>query len=64
MDLKYLIRHSENKENSPSIFLLHGYGSNMSDLTSICEYINSNNYLNLSRVQLNQLVRALFIINF
>jgi len=29
----------------PTIFLLHGYGSNMSDLASICEYINTNNYI-------------------
>ena len=42
MDLKYLIRHSENKENSPSIFLLHGYGSNKEDLFSLEGYLPKN----------------------
>ena len=42
MDLKYLIRHSENKENSPSIFLLHGYGSNKEDLFSLEGYLPRN----------------------
>ena len=42
MDLKYLIRHSENKENSPSIFLLHGYGSNKEDLFSLEGYLPIN----------------------
>ena len=28
----------------PVIFLLHGYGSNMSDLANICEHIDSNEY--------------------
>ena len=35
MDLNYLIRHSESKKDSPSIFLLHGYGSNKEDLFSL-----------------------------
>jgi len=39
MDLKYLIRHSEIKQNSPSIFLLHGYGSNKEDLFSLEGYL-------------------------
>ncbi len=39
MDLKYLIRHSEIKKNSPSIFLLHGYGSNKEDLFSLEGYL-------------------------
>ena len=42
MDLKYLIRHSENKENSPSIFLLHVYGSNKEDLFSLEGYLPKN----------------------
>ena len=29
----------------PVIFLLHGYGSNMSDLANICEHIDSNEYI-------------------
>ena len=35
MGLNYLIRHSESKKDSPSIFLLHGYGSNKEDLFSL-----------------------------
>ncbi|QOR74424.1 phospholipase [Cruoricaptor ignavus] len=35
MDLKYLVREPENiTENTPIIFLLHGYGSNEQDLFS------------------------------
>ena len=29
----------------PVIFLLHGYGSNMSDLANICEHIDINEYI-------------------
>ena len=42
MDLKYLIRNSEIKNNSPSIFLLHGYGSNKEDLFSLEGYLPKN----------------------
>ncbi|MEC7773313.1 MAG: hypothetical protein VYE25_02125 [Bacteroidota bacterium] len=42
MDLKYLIRHSQIKKNSPSIFLLHGYGSNKEDLFSLEGYLPKN----------------------
>ena len=42
MDLKYLIRHSEIKKNTPSIFLLHGYGSNKEDLFSLEGYLPKN----------------------
>ena len=42
MDLKYLIRNSEIKKNSPSIFLLHGYGSNKEDLFSLEGYLPKN----------------------
>ena len=42
MDLKYLIRNSEVKKNSPSIFLLHGYGSNKEDLFSLEGYLPKN----------------------
>ena len=42
MDLKYLIRHSEIKKNTSSIFLLHGYGSNKEDLFSLEGYLPKN----------------------
>ena len=42
MELKYLIRHTEIKKNSPSIFLLHGYGSNKEDLFSLEGYLPKN----------------------
>jgi phospholipase/carboxylesterase len=42
MDLKYLIRPSEKEKNSPSIFLLHGYGSNKEDLFSLEGYLPKN----------------------
>ena len=42
MGLNYLIRHSESKKDSPSIFLLHGYGSNKEDLFSLEGFLPKN----------------------
>ena len=47
-NIEYIVVEPDNLDANrqyPTVFLLHGYGSNMSDLASICEYINTNNYI-------------------
>ena len=38
ISLEYKIRFTNQNKNNPSIFLLHGYGSNMNDLFSLHQF--------------------------
>ena len=54
--LNYIIRKAKSIENSPTIVLIHGYGSNAEDLLSFRPYLPENynrsiEYIECSKLQ-------------